>query len=420
MGWRGLSWCSAHCSSGHCPPPPTLTPPPQLDIESVEEDHSEITEEESFIQNALTMLDHRHSSEMDMLQRKMEELQRHYMQEKETLRVDLVQTLFNARKLQEGGHQGAVEGEGEGGGLSPAILQLQQQQQFIQQQIQAHLRQEQLQQQAPALAATTVYSPSPTMSLSAAGHLMQPVPARCVPSLPAVLTWPRYPYLGSQPQLVTLGNGQTVQLVQGVGGQVVAQPAQYMLPQVNKRHFLFCILPRHLTCTPGAAAGPPAPVLRAAPALPPAGGGARGGGGAPPRQARLRQRAQRAEQGRARAGGAFMISSLHAEPSCTSHQSFAPAPVQAKRDSFSDSGAEGSGTNTPTRGRTMTEGLLRFVQDGSVVSSSCSDSQTKFLILLPCPAYMEPPPLPRCGRWRRPRSGNPRRSSRSTRRPRPR
>jgi hypothetical protein len=40
---------------------------------------------------------------------------------------------------------------------------------------------------------------------------------------------------------------------------------------------------------------------------------------------------------------------------------------QAKRDSFSDSGAEGSGTNTPTRGRTMTEGLLRFVQDGSVV-----------------------------------------------------
>ena len=42
---------------------------------------------------------------------------------------------------------------------------------------------------------------------------------------------------------------------------------------------------------------------------------------------------------------------------------------QAKRDSFSDSGAEGSGTNTPTRrGVTMTEGLLRFVQDGSVVS----------------------------------------------------
>ena len=37
----------------------------------------------------------RHSTEMDMLQRKMEELQRHYMQEKETLRVDLVQTLFN-------------------------------------------------------------------------------------------------------------------------------------------------------------------------------------------------------------------------------------------------------------------------------------------------------------------------------------
>ena len=197
----------------------------------MEEDHSEITEEESFIQNALTMLDHRHSSEMDMLQRKMEELQRHYMQEKETLRVDLVQTLFNARKLQEGGHQGALEGEGEG--LSPAILQLQQQQQFIQQQIQAHLRQEQLQQQAPALAATTVYSPSPNLSMSAAGHLMQPVPARCVTSTSAMLTCRRYPYLGSHPQLVTLGNGQTVQLVQGAGGQVVAQSAQYMLPQVT-------------------------------------------------------------------------------------------------------------------------------------------------------------------------------------------
>ena len=43
------------------------------------------------------------------------------------------------------------------------------------------------------------------------------------------------------------------------------------------------------------------------------------------------------------------------------------APAQpVKRDSFSDSGAEGSGTNTPTKGRTMTDGLLRFVQDGSV------------------------------------------------------
>merc|ERR1719312_1545232 len=39
---------------------------------------------------------------------------------------------------------------------------------------------------------------------------------------------------------------------------------------------------------------------------------------------------------------------------------------QHKRDSFSDSGAEGSGHNTPTRGRTITEGLLRYVQDSSV------------------------------------------------------
>ncbi len=41
-------------------------------------------------------------------------------------------------------------------------------------------------------------------------------------------------------------------------------------------------------------------------------------------------------------------------------------PPVDKRDSLSDSGAEGSGTNTPTRGRTITEGLLRFVQDSSL------------------------------------------------------
>lgn len=43
-----------------------------------------------------------------------------------------------------------------------------------------------------------------------------------------------------------------------------------------------------------------------------------------------------------------------------------PVELQPKRDSFSDSGAEGSGHNTPTRGRTFTEGLLRFVQDSSL------------------------------------------------------
>ena len=54
---------------------------------------------------------------------------------------------------------------------------------------------------------------------------------------------------------------------------------------------------------------------------------------------------------------------------CASVQSepVRPPPVELpKRDSFSDSGAEGSGHNTPTRGRTFTEGLLRFVQDSSL------------------------------------------------------
>jgi len=44
----------------------------------------------------------------------------------------------------------------------------------------------------------------------------------------------------------------------------------------------------------------------------------------------------------------------------------APPVELPKRDSFSDSGAEGSGHNTPTRGRTFTEGLLRYVHDSSL------------------------------------------------------
>ena len=109
-----------------------------------------------------------------MLQRKMEELQRHYMQEKETLRVDLVQTLFNTLQQQEVpcsypaqplGHGEGLDGEG----LSPAMLQLQQEQQRIQQQIQAQLRQEQRGQQQIAGQAA-VFSPPPT------SQLMQPAP----------------------------------------------------------------------------------------------------------------------------------------------------------------------------------------------------------------------------------------------------
>ena len=108
-----------------------------------------------------------------MLQRKMEELQRHYMQEKETLRVDLVQTLFNTRKLQQQevpSSYPAQPGEGlDSERLSPAMLQLQQEQQRIQQQIQAQLRQEQRGQQQIAGQAA-IFSPPPTT------QLMQPAP----------------------------------------------------------------------------------------------------------------------------------------------------------------------------------------------------------------------------------------------------
>merc|ERR1719454_2350641 len=96
------------------------------------------------------------------------------------------------------------------------MLQLQQEQQRIQQQqqIQAQLRQEQLGQQSGQAA---VFSPPPT------SQLMQPAP--------------RYTMsyqLASQPQLVTLANGQTVQLVQGPMGaqQIVNLPSQqFLLPQ---------------------------------------------------------------------------------------------------------------------------------------------------------------------------------------------
>ena len=117
-----------------------------------------------------------------MLQRKMEELQRHYMQEKETLRVDLVQTLFNTRKLQQQevpcSYPAQPLGQGEGidsEGLSPAMLQLQQEQQRIQQQIQAQLRQEKLGQQQQAAGQAAVFSPPPTC------QLMQPAPRFTLP-----------------------------------------------------------------------------------------------------------------------------------------------------------------------------------------------------------------------------------------------
>ena len=72
---------------------------PTLDEESVENDCNEITEEESFILNALNRLDQRHADETEMLQRRIEEFQRHYIKEKENLRVDLVSTLLSARKM---------------------------------------------------------------------------------------------------------------------------------------------------------------------------------------------------------------------------------------------------------------------------------------------------------------------------------
>ena len=91
---------------------------------------------------------YRHASEMEILQKKMEELQRQYMKEKETLRVELVSTLLSARKMAQE-QQETVQNQGLESelGLNPQLVQLQQQKQLIQQQIDEHIRQQQRVQQ---------------------------------------------------------------------------------------------------------------------------------------------------------------------------------------------------------------------------------------------------------------------------------
>ena len=222
---------------------------PTFDVESVEDDHNEITEEESFIQNALNRLDQRHVNEMEILQLRMEELQRHYTKEKENLRVDLAFTLFNARKMVQQEMAAMAQAgvmEVEEANASPQLLQLQQQKQLIQQQINEHmwqqqqvqqhqqnfqqlqsagqrdvqqqqLLQQQLQQQqlhqqlnslrfSPPPGHTSRGSQGPP-NTSPAQQVLQPVPAR-------------YAYVanGNQPQLVTI-NGQQLQVVGGLQGQ---------------------------------------------------------------------------------------------------------------------------------------------------------------------------------------------------------
>eukprot|EP00092_Neocalanus_flemingeri_P012736 GFUD01013724.1.p1 GENE.GFUD01013724.1~~GFUD01013724.1.p1 ORF type:complete len:3493 (+),score=962.10 GFUD01013724.1:260-10738(+) len=343
----------------------------RLDVESVEDDHNEITEEESFIQNALNRLDQRHAAEMEILQRRMEELQRHYMKEKENLRVDLVSTLFNARKMVQQqemaamAQAGALQQEADEAGVSPQLLQLQQQQQIIQQQINEHMRQQQqvqqhqqnfnqlqsagqrdvqqqqiLQQQLQQQLNNLMFSPPPGhTSRSSQGHsvpptspgqqVLQPVPARYA-----------YVSAGGQPQFLTI-NGQQLQVVGGLSGQQLVaaqgapgQPQQFF--SLTQEQMQQLTLPRPQSFVP----------------------------------ARFSPRAMDQENRDQPVAGTEeeqhrMIERLDAA-SVMSEPSRPAVMEQHKRDSFSDSGAEGSGHNTPTRGRTITEGLLRYVQDSSV------------------------------------------------------
>jgi len=358
-----------------CPGPESTFMPvepakePTLDVESVEDDHNEITEEESFIQNALNRLDQRHAAEMEILQRRMEELQRHYMKEKENLRVDLVSTLFSARKMVHQQQEMAAMAQAgvqevEDANASPQLIQLQQQKQMIQQQINEHMRQQQqvqqhqqnfqqlqstgqrdvqqqqlLQQQLQQQLNSLMFSPPPGhTSRNSQGGVPTTSPQQVLQPVPA-----RYAYMptGTQPQFVTI-NGQQLQVVGGLQGQQLVavqggpgQPQQYFSLPPDQIQQLS--IPRPQSFVP--ARFSPRPVEQE-------GREKDGGAGGGEEEHRIIERLD--------------ASSVMSEPS---------RPVvmeQHKRDSFSDSGAEGSGHNTPTRGRTITEGLLRYVQDSSV------------------------------------------------------
>ena len=291
---------------------------------------------------------------MENLQKRMEELQRQYMKEKENLRVDLVSTLLNARKMMKQ-QEMAGTGQESGAGLeddmmvSPQILQLQQQKQMIQQQIDEHIRSEQraavqaqLEQEA-GLAShaqfqqhqylNTVFSPPPGPPRVTPNLLPSHAPHHANSSSPFQPVPTRYAYVSAgQPQLLNI-NGQQV--------QVVAMPGQLPGHHLAGHHpapQLTAVAPQYYS-VPQQEPAPPSLHLRPD-SFP---------------SARFSPRTVELE-----AGEELEQGSVVSEPARP------PVLDATKRDSFSDSGAEGSGHNTPTRGRTVTEGLLRFVQDSSV------------------------------------------------------
>jgi len=329
----------------------------RLDVESVEDDHNEITEEESFIQNALNRLDQRHAAEMEILQRRMEELQRHYMKEKENLRVDLVSTLLNARKVVHQQQQQDINSAQqpnvpvpEEASASPQLLQLQQQKELIQQQINEHMRQQhQVQQQQQNFQQSSTQQ-QPTMQQPISGGMFSPPPGHqsrsshptSSPGQQVLQPVPaRYAYVstGGQPQLITI-NGQQLQVVGGLTGQqILAVQGSSAVPQqfysLTQDQVQQLAIPRPQSFAPTRFS---------------------------PRTIEQEPRDQNTvvDDEHHRAIERLDAASVMSEPS-------RPVVIeQHKRDSFSDSGAEGSGHNTPTRGRTITEGLLRYVQDSSV------------------------------------------------------
>jgi len=294
----------------------------QLDVESVEDDHETITEEESIIQSALNKLEERHIQELDCIARRMEEVKAQYAQDKENYRIQLVSSLLAAKKNQE--QERLQQQQMFNLEQTENLRKLQEQKEQVQKKIDMEIqqqRQHQMQRhqsfdgRVHQIADNRPHMFSPPAN-SQTQPVHQPVPriAYINPGSNQILTM--HPQSTMQhPQFINMGGHIMEVSVAGTypGGQQV-----YYAPNPGEHQLV------------------------------------------PPHSSQHSYSPASQEHEEEEKLDRLDCASVQSEP-------VRPLPVElAKRDSLSDSGAEGSGTNTPTRGRTYTEGLLRFVQDSSL------------------------------------------------------
>lgn len=254
-----------------------------------------VRQDESFISEILKKLDDRHMAEMELLQKKMEELQRNYMQEKENL--------TNFRSCQN-----SIQRQG-----SPKIHR-----------------------EVPPMQSTKMFSPPPVSSKpvsSALPHyntIAHPVAARMawIPNQEGVP--------GVDPGRMAWIPGQEGPYQAWIPGKDGLEPMRGMawIPGHPQQQIVTYSgsgrdVPQYVALSPHSF-------------LPP----------------RVSPRPHEVPDDD--------IKSVQSEPSEVNPRFF---PDGVKRDSFSDSGADSSETNTPTRGHghTITEGLLRYIHDNNAM-----------------------------------------------------